>query len=355
MSLTGKNAKSWQQRFAAHRHLQANWMGEIAGVMFDFRHPALPPHSWDCPSVLDGQPWDHPGWYFTGVHEGSGETLLGEMLSALSSEAVERAEAKGLVVLNRGDKVRAQTVETVAAVTDALQPEADQAVARLHVIVESIAGVKRRGASCLVYRKGAILPARLDIGVLDTFGDRVSQLPRNDVATAQVRQLKARVDKGLEVVELDMRRRLEQIPNLPGSMFVGGIQGVEIELRRLVNMAALYGYRLGRAEAAHHMEDMARTGDARTTQSLDAAEIAANKNRNVERKDFAEAFWTKYPDATIYAAIEDWRRAHPNHQDSDSSLRRSFELYGPETSPSYSIAQKNISKRRSQRARAHRR
>jgi hypothetical protein len=335
----------WQERYQADRALRTAWHGEIASVNFDFRHPELPPDLWDCPSVLDGRRWNHPGWYFATDPSSSEPSLLGEALGAFATDGVRQAEAAGKLILYPRDLVIASAVELVSAATDRLRPDVDQEVARLHFVIRNPEGEQRAGGSCRVYRKGAMPPDRLDLGVLPAFSERLSRLPDEEPATADAHTLRVRVDKGMEAVEAEMRRRRRDDD---GSGAWMSVAVPEVELRRLVNTAALYGYRLGHAEAAHHMEAMAKTGSDRTNQSVEAGRLGAEQNRDLKRADFAEAHWSLNPRDTIHAVIEAWRVTRPH--DSESSLRRSFELYYPPSSPSYEKAQANIAKRRAQAA-----
>ncbi len=336
MALFGGQAAQWRERYEADRRLRAAWVGDIAGIKFDFRRPELPAAQWECPSVLDGQAWSHAGWLFATRIEGA-QARQGDHLNR--------------VVLYPGDSVEAEAVERVSAATDPLQPAADQEVSRLHVVIRSSDGQRRAGLMCQVYRKGAVLPHRQHLGVLAAFEDRLPQLPEHESSTAEAKLLASRVAKGLVAAEQEIQRRRELAPGTLDPMQYGT---VEIELRQIVNLAALYGYRLGRAEAAHHMEDLARTGDASIKNANAAGIKGGDANRDPGRELFAQDFWARYPTDTIHAAIEEWRRTRP--QDAESSLRRSFELYCPDTSRSYATAQASIARRKARRKQqAHRR
>lgn len=315
-------------------------------VHFDFQNDELPPEKWDCPSIIWEGRSEHPGWYFASDISSSVPTLAGSTFGEIAVDSIARATENGKIVVCAGDRVRAESVEWLTRATDPLEPEVDQEVARLNLIVERISGGSSPGGSVVVYRKGAMRPGFGEIGTLQTLADRVDQLSLESEATAEVRQLLERVQKRVERHEDDARLLRQKVGEQASLANFGGL-----DITRLANIAALLGYRIGRAEANENMAPMARTGHGRTLQAREAGQEGGRRHRDTERDKFALEYWNQFPKANINELLVQWRQRHPNDVSYESSIRRSFEGVCPSTSSSYEAAQAAIAKRRATNAR----
>jgi hypothetical protein len=251
----GKRNRAWDERYEAQRIMRRDWVGEIAGVKFDFSAPELATDKWSCPFVLSADGWDHAGWYFVGNTSSTSPTLLGFTVGELEIRGREQARESGKIIVGVGDHVYVKETDWLSKATDELEPPVDQEVVSLRMVVRRNGGSEESAGTVSVRRRGVLPTGYAEFGVLDAMAERVELLAASTAERAEIETLQRRVDVRVEAFETEVRRLN---PLLRDSGLLSAQFGAPFDVTRLVNIAALYGYRLGRAETQQNLKHHAK-------------------------------------------------------------------------------------------------
>lgn len=307
--------------------LASNFHGVVGGVQFDFRHPKLTPVSrWKCPPVLTSAPQDHPGFYVVGDLDSAEPTLAGVTLGSLARSGLEVALEKGLDVLFPGDRVVVSAVDLieVKAAGD-LALEFDRQAARLHLEVIRATGDKEPLSRFWMLPRGSMAIAFSDLETMSLLRERTHGLAELDASgidevvalLTDIGKLQHEVNEAVSMRE----EKLEKKGVVDNWLLF--TTDPTFNIYRLVNLAALYGYRQGRLEAEVSMAPLARGKLAQAEQ----ARTAGQGNRDPLRESFAAEHLAEYPSATVASATKAFMALYP-HEDA-SSVRRSFKRHFP--------------------------
>jgi hypothetical protein len=315
---------AWDRRYEDQRQMRRAWVGAIAGVNFDFRTSGLLVAEWECPHVLGKRGWEHAGWYFVDDQVDPSDTSAGPNAGELRRAGREAARRAGKIVVGVGDRVYVKGLEWVSQADDKLEPRVDQEIVRLQLAVQRSEGGEEPAGSVLLSRKGALGRNYAELGVLEALKERMAVLQADHLDAALLQQLQRQVMRFVDGIEQEVARLGERDT-------AGGQFGGSLDTKRLANLAALFGYLMGRAEAAAHLKPMALTGLARTKQSHDAGK----GNADPDRIAFADEFFKSNPTATAYQAAKAYCMEPEHLHDDAGSVRRTMQRLAPITSPSY--------------------
>jgi hypothetical protein len=322
----GKGKREWTRRFLANQILRRDWVGKIAGVEFDFRTPELSPEKWSCPSVLSADGWDHAGWYFVDDTPNTSPTLLGVTLGDLEKRGRDQARESGKIVVGVGDRVYVKQTDWLSKATDELEPPVDQEVVSLRMVLRRESGSEESAGAVTVRRRGVLPDGSAEFGVLTALAERVELLAVSKTERAEIETLQRRVDVRVEAFEAEVRRLN---PILQESGLLSAQFGTPLDVTRLANIAALFGYMLGRAEAHENLKPYARKKVAEVKRVQEIGRDAGYKNRDPKREAFAEAHKIEFPGATVASATKTYLSLNP-HEDS-GSVRRTMKRHFPLT------------------------
>lgn len=315
----GGSHTTWREEFEVRR----SHHGTIKGVEFDFRHSALQPELWALPHLVSERPRGHPGFFIASGLDDNTQTLGGTVAELAASSAAE-ARQDGRDILYPGDRVVVSRIE-FATEPNPLGHASDKDKAVLHLQVLRSGGATEDLTPMVLLRRGRIGENFNELDTIETLADRQGVLIGEVAEHQDLDELRFLVIAQKDRLAAQIREAIQEEEGLGGwSSFA---------VQRLANIAALYGYRHGRLEAASAMEPLAR----RTLERQQQAREAGKKNRNTARTDYATNYWKKYPEATGYEVA----RAYLNdtREDADqSSVERSIKAVMPSTSRSYKRA-----------------
>jgi hypothetical protein len=319
----GKSNPAWQKRFEAQMILRRDWVGKIAGVEFDFRTPELVPEKWSCPVVLGADGWDHAGWYFVRDTSSTSSTLLGVSLDELEKRGRERAREDGKILVGAGDRVYVKQTDWLSKATDELEPPVDQEVVSLRMVVRRQNGSEESAGAVSVRRRGVLPAGYAEFGVLEALAERAELLVEDNQGRSQISTLQHRVDKRMAFIDAELRRlKSDETLGAMNSLLSGSFDAA-----RLANIAALFGYMLGRAEADQNLKPYARKKVAEVKHVQEIGIAAGYKRRDPKREAFAKAYIIEFPGATVASATKEYLNLNPN--DDAGSVRRSMKRHFP--------------------------
>jgi hypothetical protein len=313
--------------------LSDTFRGTVAGVHFDLRHKLIDPKKWALPRLITERPPGHPGFYV--APDPSTKNLFRASLAPdLDESLLQAVREKGLDILFAGDRVRVTTA-TVVDVSNgdpfALAPDRQAAELSLRVTRES--GAQERLQPLYIWPRGS-KAASYGGDILARLADRIESLERTPPEqseelrglVAEVRDLKWKLESAL----WESVRAREDGKDLGLAGNVGAALPT-IELRRLVNLATLFGYQQGLAEASHEMRPLAQ----RSIERKEQTKAAGRAGRLTSRVTFAKEYWAKHPEASAYRVAIEFKAEFKDSQSLVQSIIRSIMPLCPSTSPSF--------------------
>jgi hypothetical protein len=314
--------------------LSETFRGTVAGVHFDLRHPLIDAKKWALPRLITERPAGHPGFHV--APDPSAKNIFRASLAAdLDENFLQAARQKGIDVLYVGDRVSVSEA-IVVDLTDnddpfALAPDRQGAQLRLRVTRGS--GAREELKPFYIFPRGSNA-APYGGNTLARLADRIESLDR--LPLEQINQL-----RGLVTEIEDLQRKLESafwgIRRDTGAEAPKGLLGDynvflnTMDLRRLVNLAAGFGYRQGGAEASQEMQPLAQ----RSIERKEQTRAAGRAGRLMSRVDFAMEYWAEHPEARTYQVAKTFLEETEDKKSRIQSVMRSIQPCCPPTSPSY--------------------
>ncbi|WP_293679341.1 hypothetical protein [uncultured Phenylobacterium sp.] len=329
MAMFGRNIFRDSARRSEEERLSRDFVGSVAGVHFDLRHGAIPAGKWACPRLITERPPGHRGFYVA-ANPASKNLFQASLTTDLDGIALRTARKHGLDILFVGDRVTVTSATVVDLADDeafALAPDRHAAI--VHLLVTREGGAQEDLQPLYIWPRGS-QAASYDGDTLARLADRIDSLVRAPPEqSAELRSLAEEVSdlkREMELLLWDSRREATK------NHLVGLADAMPaVNLGRLVNLAALYGYRQGWAEAAHEMRPLAQRSIERAKQSRDAGRAG----RYPARVEFAEDYWARYPTATAYRVAVEFKKAKDDRLTTVQSIIRSTMPFCPPTSPSF--------------------
>lgn len=322
----------WQRLISEERAVQRDFHGAISGVLFDLRTKGVSPAEWVCPTLVSAPAPGHPGFHIAGDLTNSTPTLFGQSMADFAREAIETARAHSADILFSGDRVTVYDAEIAGRNdSDPLVHPVDQETAELRLVVERANGAVEPLRTLYLRRRGRIDAKDDEWFTLEKLSDRLASMPGNASDYEVVEELRSRLIENQYLLQKEFFNTLPTHNNILASPGVL----TAFNINRLVNLAALMGYRQGHFEASRLMEPLARKGIAHAERANDAAFVAGARLADQVRLEFGRDYWAKHPDATVYAVAKAYKRQPGRESEDQNAVERSLWLVCPETSKSY--------------------